>query len=55
MKNILEYLESTAVAFPDKVGFSDDKRELTFVQAVKNAKTLGTALIPMEKDSRWQY
>lgn len=49
MKNILEYLENTAVAFPDKVGFSDDKRELTFVQAVKNAKTLGTALIPYGK------
>ena len=44
MKNILEYLEATASARPDKVGFTDEKRELTFSQAVLNAKILGTAL-----------
>ena len=44
MKNILEYLEATALALPDKVGFSDEKRELTFAQMVNNARVLGTAL-----------
>ena len=43
MKNILEYLEATALRLPDKVGFSDDKRELTFAQAVNHARVLGTA------------
>ena len=44
MKNILEYLEATALVLPDKVGFSDNNRELTFTQAMKNAGVLGTAL-----------
>lgn len=44
MKNILEYLETTARRLPDKVGFSDDKQELTFAQAVNHARVLGTGL-----------
>lgn len=44
MKNILEYLEATACRLPDKIGFSDDKRELTFAQAINHARVLGTAL-----------
>ena len=44
MKNILEYLEATVRSFPDKVGFSDDKREITFAQAVDHARILGSAL-----------
>lgn len=44
MKNILEYLEATAFTLSDKVGFSDDRRELTFAQALNNARVLGTAL-----------
>lgn len=44
MKNILEYLEATASAYPDKVGFSDEKQEMTFAQAVNHARVLGTAL-----------
>lgn len=44
MKNILEYFEKTAERLPDKIGFSDDKREVTFAQAQDNAKRIGTAL-----------
>lgn len=44
MKNILEYFEQTAKRLPEKVGFSDDQREMTFAQAMDSAKRIGTVL-----------
>lgn len=44
MKNILEAFEATAAIYPSKIGFSDDRMELTFSQAMVNAKRLATAL-----------
>ena len=44
MKNILEYLEETTKQCPEKVGFTDEKREVTFAQMVSAAKRIGTVL-----------
>ncbi len=44
MKSILAYFQTTVVEFPDKVGFTDKERELTFSQAADSGKRLGTAL-----------
>lgn len=44
MKNVLEYFEQTVRRFPDKPAFSDDKRELTFAQAMDHAVRIGTGL-----------
>ncbi len=44
MKNVLEFFEATAARFPRKVGFTDDKQELTFAQAQDQARKIATAL-----------
>lgn len=45
MKNVLEYLEKTAGAFPRKTGFTDHIREVTFVEAEENAKRIASSVI----------
>ena len=37
MKNILEYLEHTAENHPDKIGFTDEQRDVTFSELMQNA------------------
>lgn len=44
MKNVLEFFEATVERLPNKVGFTDAKRESTFAQTSENAKKIGTAL-----------
>lgn len=43
-KNVLEYLEASALRFPGKVAFSDERESVTFVQLQCRARGLGTAL-----------
>lgn len=44
MKNVLELFEATAARFPEKIGFTDDKQELTFAQVQDHARRLGSSL-----------
>ena len=43
-KNILEYLEKTAVRIPDKVAFSTGKESMTFGEVQSEAWSIGSAL-----------
>ncbi|MCM1568123.1 MAG: amino acid adenylation domain-containing protein [Roseburia sp.] len=43
-KNILQLLENSACRFPDKVAFSDKEGQVTYADAVKEAKAIGTYL-----------
>ena len=42
--NILDYLDSAAVCWPDKTALADDKSALTFAQWQDFAKRIGTAI-----------
>lgn len=44
MKNILEYLETSASKNPSKIAFTDENTEITYGEAVKKAKAIGSAL-----------
>lgn len=43
-RNILEYLEATALRYPDKVAISDGARSLTFSELQKRAMAIGSGL-----------
>lgn len=45
MKNVLELFESTVARFPQKIGFTDDKQEVTFAQAQDRAKRIASGLL----------
>lgn len=42
--NVLEYLEHSAVCFPDKTAYADEFTEITFSQLEEAAKSVGTYL-----------
>lgn len=42
MKNILEYLDNTAVRFPDKIAAKDDKTQCTYEELRNKARQIGT-------------
>ena len=42
--NVLEYLEESALRVPEKVAFADDKKEITYGDLLKRAKSIGYAL-----------
>lgn len=44
MKNVLEFFEATVSRFPEKVGFTDEKRKATFAEVRNNAKAIGSFL-----------
>lgn len=44
---VTDYLDNSALTFPDKVAFSDDRREITFKQLREEALHLATALISL--------
>ena len=44
MKNVLEFFETTVSRFPEKVGFTDEKRKATFTEVRNNAKAIGSFL-----------
>ena len=45
IRNILEYLEQSALLFPDKTAFADDQGSLSFRQLNDKAKRIGSALL----------
>lgn len=44
MNNVLEYLEASAAAFPNKMAAKDDKISCTYGELISDAKTIGTML-----------
>lgn len=44
MKNILEFLESNAERFADKVAFMDENTKLTYAQLLQSAESIGSHL-----------
>ncbi len=44
MKNVLEWLEYSAQAYPEKTAFADESLEVTFSELEEGAKRIGTAL-----------
>ena len=51
-RNVLEYLESSAAAYGDKLAFADEGGSLTFAQLLDRAKRVGSALCALEADKR---
>lgn len=49
MKNILEYIENSALKYPDKTAFSDAENAVTYSRLLSNAKSIGTALSAINK------
>lgn len=47
--NVLEWLEQSAVKYPDKVVFADINAEITYKELVNQAKRIGTAIIKNAK------
>lgn len=45
MKNVLEYLEATEKAFPEKTGVIDETGEYSFAQLAKRSRRVGTGLL----------
>lgn len=45
MRNVLDYLDNTAVLYPDKVSFRDEKTAITFAQLKEQAQRGGSALL----------
>lgn len=43
--NILEYLDTSSVLWPDKTALADDKRAITFAEWKQKAEIIGTVLI----------
>lgn len=41
-KSVLEFLEETAVSYPDRCVYSDPERTYTFAEAVRTAKAIGS-------------
>ncbi len=49
MKNILEYIENSALNYPDKAAFVDEQGALSYSELMKNAKRIGSALSVLNK------
>ena len=45
LKNILEFLEKSVEAYPEKYAFCDDRTDLTYMQLMLQAKAVGTFLL----------
>lgn len=46
IKSVLDYLEAAARRCPDKVGYVDENRSMTFGELYKEARTIGSGLLP---------
>ena len=44
IKNVLEYLENSALKYPDKVAYTDESGEITFSSLLKEAKKIATTI-----------
>lgn len=51
MKNVLEYLETTAEKFPDKCGFADSDRQISFQSIMNSAKRIACSLKGIDRNS----
>ena len=51
-KNVLEWLEETALQYEDKPAFLDTKDEITFGQVMEQAKAIGSALSEKLKENK---
>jgi len=49
-RNILEYLEESGKAYPDKILFVDDRSEITYHEFIKQAQSLGAFLLESKDD-----
>lgn len=49
MKNILEYIESSAAKYPDKTAFLDSENSITYSELLSGARSIGTALSAIRK------
>ncbi len=49
MKNVLQYLEKSAVNYPEKIAAADDVNLCTFLELTQDAKKIGTALTKLFK------
>jgi len=45
MKSVVEWLDATAVRYPNKVGFSDVGKQESFYELLHNAKSIGSCLL----------
>ena len=45
IRNVLEYLERSADAFPDKMALQDEHEKLTYAEYIERAKTIATYLL----------
>ncbi|MDE6469650.1 MAG: amino acid adenylation domain-containing protein [Eubacterium sp.] len=52
MKNILEYIEGSAAAYPDKIAFADTENSITYSELLHNAKSIGTKLSSIGEKNR---
>ena len=50
IRNVLEYLERSALSWPQKTAFADDAVSLSFTQTMELSKRIGTALAAMGTD-----
>ena len=51
MKNVLEYLESSTISFPNKVAFTDENSSITYKNFTKQAKAIGSYLSKLQVKS----
>jgi amino acid adenylation domain-containing protein len=49
MKNVLEYLEESVQAFPDKLAFAEPVRAVTYKHFASHARSIGTGLSVLER------
>lgn len=52
MRNVLEYLEYSAVKHPDKIVAEDTKSKCSYMELLHNAKCIGSSLAAFEKPRR---
>lgn len=52
MKNVLEFLEQAAAAYPNKTAFTDENKCISYSEALSSAKAVGTALSSLHITNR---
>ena len=57
VRNVLEFLETSAAKFPEKEAFSDSKVSITYRELETGAKAVGSALLDLNKRNRpvWYF
>lgn len=47
IRNVLEYLESTAEKYPQKTAFDDDKKTISYCELLEQARSIGSRLLSL--------